>query len=79
VTRSSFAVPLELIECVSTGATPTAAQLTTLAARIWRDAAQHRSAFSWGTLVPDASERVFALRLAAVALTGTYDDRHTPA
>jgi hypothetical protein len=70
VKSQSLAVPEELIECVSTGSPPTTQQLTALAARIWRDAAQYRSAFSWGDLAPEACDRVFALRSAALALNG---------
>lgn len=69
----SLAVPEELIECVSTGSPPTAEQLTALAARIWREAAQHRSAFAWGDLAPDARDRVFAHRSAALALNGNRE------
>lgn len=66
----SLAVPEELIACVSTGAPATSGQLTTLAVRIWRDTVQHRSAFSWGELAPEAGDRLFALRSAALALNG---------
>jgi hypothetical protein len=67
---SNLAVPVELIDCVSSGASPTTGQIVTLAARIWHDAAQHRSAFSWNDLAPEACERIFALRSAALALNG---------
>jgi hypothetical protein len=63
-------VPEELIACVSGGTAPTSGQLTTLAARIWSEGASHRSAFSWGELAPDAGDRLFALRSAALALNG---------
>ena len=66
-----FIVPEELVTCVSTGASPSDGQLTALAARIWRDVAAHRSAFSWGELPAEACERIFALRSAALALNGT--------
>lgn len=42
----------------------------TLAARIWNDVAQHRSAFAWNELAPDGADRIFALRSASLALNG---------
>lgn len=60
----------ELVECVSTGAPATFTQLSDLAARIWTEAARHRSAFSWGELPAEAADRVSAMRFAALALNG---------
>ena len=70
VKNHNLAVPAELIECVSAGTSPTVGQVTALAARIWRDAGQYRSAFGWNELAPDGSDRIFALRSAALALDG---------
>lgn len=60
----------ELIACVASGVPATCAQLTHLAARIWAEGAQHRSAFSWGELPIGAADRLFAMRSAALALNG---------
>ena len=60
----------ELVTCVTTGAPATCDQLTHLAARIWAEGAQHRSAFSWVELPAGAAYRVFAMRSAALALNG---------
>ena len=60
----------ELVTCVATGAPATCDQLTHLAARIWAEGAQHRSAFSWSELPAEAIDRVFAMRSAALVLNG---------
>jgi hypothetical protein len=63
-------MPDELVYCVASGSPATAAQVSQLAARIWAEAAPHRSAFAWGNLAPAASDRLFAMRSAAMALNG---------
>ncbi|MET0269800.1 MAG: hypothetical protein ABW173_05160 [Sphingomonas sp.] len=60
----------ELVACVASGIPATPAQVSHLAARIWAEAACHRSAFAWGDLPPGAADRTFALRSAAMALNG---------
>jgi hypothetical protein len=70
VKSASPLVADELVTCVATGAPATCDQLTHLAARIWAEGAQHRSAFSWGELPAEAIDRVFAMRSAALALNG---------
>jgi len=64
-------VPDQLVDCVATGRMPTAADLDHVAARMWREGAAHRSAFSWGELPATAADRILALRSAAVALQGS--------
>ena len=63
-------VPHQLVDCVSTGRSPTAADHDTVAARMWCDGAANRSAFSWGAL-PTVTDRIAAMRSAAVALQGS--------
>ena len=63
-------MPDELVYCVASGSPATAAQVSQLAARIWSEAAPHRSAFAWGNLPPAAFDRLFAMRSAAMALNG---------
>jgi len=70
VNSSSPLMPDELVYCVASGSTATAAQVSQLAARIWTEVAPHRSAFGWGDLAPAASDRLFAMRSAAMALNG---------
>ena len=60
----------ELVECFASGIPPTCTQLVQLAARIWSEAARHRSAFTWSELPLEAADRLFALRFAALALNG---------
>lgn len=64
-------VPDQLVDCVSTGRMPTEAELDHVAARMWREGAAHRSAFSWGDLPPSSTDRIAALRSAVVALQGS--------
>jgi hypothetical protein len=63
-------MPDELVYCVASGFEATATQVSQLAARIWAEAAPHRSAFAWSDLAPAASDRLFAMRSAAMALNG---------
>lgn len=64
-------VPDQLVDCVSTGRSPTVADLDNVAARMWCDGAANRSAFSWGELSPTATDRIVAMRSVAVALQGS--------
>ncbi|MEG3084607.1 hypothetical protein U1707_13220 [Sphingomonas sp. PB2P12] len=64
-------VPDQLVDCMSTGRSPTAADLDDVAARMWREGARTRSAFSWGELSPTAADRILAMRSAALALEGS--------
>jgi hypothetical protein len=70
VKNANITIPQELIECMSSGSFPSTTQIAGLGERIWRDTAQHRSAFSWADLAPDACERVLALRTATLVLNG---------
>ena len=60
----------ELVECIAGGSTATSEQLSALATRIWREASQHRSAFSWGDAPAEKGACIFAARSAALALNG---------
>ena len=64
-------VPDQIVDCVSTGRMPTAADLDSVASRMWSEGAAHRSAFSWGQVAPAAADRVGALRSAVMALQGS--------
>ncbi|MGW8280009.1 hypothetical protein ACWGK7_10995 [Sphingomonas aurantiaca] len=64
-------VPDQIVDCVSTGRLPTTADLDSVAARMWREGAADRSAFSWGQLSPTATDRIVALRSAVLALQGS--------
>jgi hypothetical protein len=70
VKSSSSLMADELVECVASGALANQTQLTQLAARIWTEAVQQRSAFTWGELPLGAADRQFALRSAQLALNG---------
>ena len=67
-------VPDQIVDCVSTGRVPTAADLDTVASRMWNEGAIRRSAFSWGQLAAAAPDRVVALRSAVMALQGSALD-----
>lgn len=64
-------MPDQLIDCVATGRIPTAADLDHVAERMWREGAAHRSAFAWGEMSPNATDRILALRSAVMALQGS--------
>ncbi|MEG8013400.1 hypothetical protein [Sphingomonas sp. 22R3R2A-7] len=64
-------VPDQLVDCIATGREPTAADLDSVAARMWREVSTHRSAFSWGDLAPLAQDRIVAMRSAVMALQGS--------
>lgn len=68
---ASSLVPDQIVDCVSTGRLPTEADLDDVAARMWREGARNRSAFSWGELSPTAQDRVVAMRSAVLALQGS--------
>lgn len=63
--------PDQLIDYVANGRPPTVDELMDLAERMWVEGGPHRSAFAWGQLQPYSSERVLALRSAALALNGS--------
>ncbi len=64
-------VPHQIVDCMSTGRSPTAADLDNVAARMWREGARDRSAFSWGELSPTTADRIVAMRAAVLALEGS--------
>ncbi|HXH16433.1 MAG TPA: hypothetical protein VNJ10_09915 [Sphingomonas sp.] len=64
-------VPDQIVDCVATGRMPTTADLDVVAARMWREGAANRSAFSWGQLSPNSADRVHALRSAVLAMEGS--------
>lgn len=68
---ASSLVQDQIVDCVSTGRSPTAADLDTVAARMWRESARDRSAFSWGELPLIATDRIVAMRSAVLALQGS--------
>ena len=59
-----------LIDCVSTGRSPTVRELDGLAERIWIELGKGRSAFAWGTMQPSSCERLVALRVGLVSTKG---------
>jgi len=67
----------ELVECMATGRDPTVPELMDLAQRIWIEGAEDRSAFAWGQMATDTSERISALRTAAAALSDSHDDNRS--
>ncbi len=61
----------EMIDCIAEGRSPSAEELFRVADHIWTDLRGPRSAFSWGELTQDSSERLLTLRAAQAALAGT--------
>ena len=68
--RATPLIADELVECIASGSTATSDQLSALATRIWREASQHRSVFSWGNAPAEKDACIFATRSAALALNG---------
>ena len=66
-------MPDQVVECISTGRDPTLQELFEVAERMWTDGAAGRSAFGWGRLPPDSSDRLTALHGAQLALSGDGD------
>jgi hypothetical protein len=60
----------EMIACIAEGREPTIDELFRVADRIGADLRGTRSAFAWGELKGDNSERLLTLRAAMTALTG---------
>lgn len=69
----SLLIPNQLVDCIANDRDPTVQELFALAERIWTDASGTRSAFTWGRLPPDSSDRLVALRAAKLALSGGCD------
>ncbi len=61
----------EVIDCIAEGRLPSREELHRVADHIWSDIRGVRSAFSWGQLTEDSSERLLTLRAAHAALAGT--------
>jgi hypothetical protein len=61
----------QLVDCMANGRDPTVHELSHVAERIWTDGADERSAFGWGSLAANSSDRLFAFRSAQVALVGS--------
>jgi len=61
----------EVIDCIAEAREPSVAELCRVAALIWSDIRGTRSAFAWGELAADSSERLLSLKAAHIALTGT--------
>ncbi|MBB4097446.1 hypothetical protein [Sphingomonas kyeonggiensis] len=60
----------EVVACISEGRDPSDAELLRVAGQIWTDIRGARSAFAWGELTADSSERLLSLRAARGALAG---------
>lgn len=60
----------EVIDCIAQGRAPSADELARVADHIWTDMRGSRSAFAWGELTADSSERLLTLRAARAALAG---------
>jgi hypothetical protein len=64
----------ELIDCIANGRAPRIDELDRMAGHIWADLCPERSAFCWGELSADSSERLVSLRAAHAALIGSGAD-----
>lgn len=60
----------EVIDCIAEGRAPSVDELFRVADHIWTDIRGPRSAFTWGELTADSSERLLTLRAAQAALAG---------
>jgi hypothetical protein len=70
VTESVGPVAEEVVACMTDGRDPTVTDLLHVAERIWDDIHGTKSAFAWGELHADSSERLLCLRAAQAALRG---------
>ena len=61
----------EVIDCIAHGRDPSSDELASVASRIWNDIRGSRSAFAWGELGHDSSERLLSLKAAHAALSGS--------
>ncbi|MET0309920.1 MAG: hypothetical protein ABW023_14535 [Sphingomonas sp.] len=64
-------VATAVIDCIAQGRIPSDDELHRVAERIWSDMRGTRSAFAWGDLDHDSSERLLSLKAAQAALAGT--------
>ncbi|WP_044330589.1 hypothetical protein [Sphingomonas hengshuiensis] len=60
----------EVIACIAEGRDPSVDELLRVADHIWTEVRGTRSAFAWGELTADSSERLLGLRAAQGALVG---------
>lgn len=68
---AAWTIAPELIACIAEGREPSHAELLRVADQIWSDCLGTRSAFAWGELAADSSERLLTLRAAQHALAGS--------
>jgi hypothetical protein len=60
----------EVVASIAEGRDPSIDELFRVAYRIWGDLQGPKSAFAWGQLTADSSERLLALKAAQAALVG---------
>ena len=65
----------QLVDCIANDRDPTVQELFALAERMWTEGSAGRSAFAWGCLPPDSTDRLRSLRAAQLALSGSSDRR----
>jgi hypothetical protein len=68
--RGPATIAPEVIDCIADGRSPTVEELYRVADHIWSDVRGSRSAFTWGELTHDNSERLLSIRAAQAALVG---------
>jgi hypothetical protein len=70
MTAGPATIAPEVIACITEGRSPSADELFRVAGQIWSEMRGSRSAFSWGELTSDSSERLVSLKAARAALAG---------
>lgn len=70
MTAGPATIAPEVIACIAEGRDPSVDELFRVAGQIWTDMRGSRSAFAWGELTSDSSERLVSLRAAQAALAG---------
>ncbi|MBO9623935.1 MAG: hypothetical protein J7500_14595 [Sphingomonas sp.] len=68
--RQPETIAPEMIDCIAQGRPPRVDALFRVADHIWQDVRGSRSAFAWGELPDENSERQLILRAAHAALLG---------
>lgn len=70
MTRQPRMIAPEVVACIAEGRDPSIDELYSVADRIWDDIQGPKSAFAWGQLTADSSERLLTLKAAQAALIG---------
>lgn len=66
----AYPIAPEVVACMQQARSPSTEEVARVAEAVWRDMTTGRSAFAWGDLTEDSSERLISMRVAGAALGG---------